>query len=36
VSGVLTINEVLGYVCLAAASGLALRVIAGVIRDGLT
>jgi hypothetical protein len=28
------LNEVLGYVGLAAASVLALRVIAGVIRDG--
>ena len=36
VSGAVTINEVLGYVGLAAASVLALRVIAGVIRDGLT
>lgn len=35
-SGTVTINEVLGYVGLAAASVLALRVIAGVIRDGLT
>jgi ubiquinone biosynthesis protein len=36
VNGTVTINEVLGYVGLAAASVLALRVIAGVIRDGLT
>jgi ubiquinone biosynthesis protein len=31
-----TLNEVLGYVGLASAAVLMLRVIAGVVRDGLT
>ena len=34
--GSVTLNEVLGYFGLAAASMLALRVVAGVIRDGET
>jgi ubiquinone biosynthesis protein len=35
-SATVSLNEVLGYVGLACASILALRVIAGVVRDGLT
>jgi len=31
-----TINEVLGYIGIAAAAILTVRVIAGVVRDGLT
>jgi hypothetical protein len=31
-----TLNEVLGYIGLACSTVLVLRVIAGVIRDGLT
>ena len=35
-SDTVSLNEVLGYVGLACAAVLMLRVIAGVIRDGLT
>jgi ubiquinone biosynthesis protein len=35
-AGTITLNEVLGYFGIAAASVLALRVVAGVIRDGET
>ncbi len=35
-SDTVTLNEVLGYLGLACATVLALRVIAGVVRDGLT
>ena len=35
-SSSVTVNEVLGYVGLASASVLMLRVVAGVIRDGTT
>ena len=35
-AGTISLNEVLGYFGIAAASILALRVVAGVIRDGET
>jgi hypothetical protein len=35
-SASVTLNEVLGYIGLACSTVLVLRVIAGVIRDGLT